>query len=109
MMNFASGMALGDASPLWSLIPKTPPPAVALKLESRGGVLGLPASPMTCSIEAEKPPNRTTELQPSVEQPDGNIVWRSNKDIAPFASKFCDSDCSMCGNAFGIESINVVV
>ncbi|XP_023533838.1 arogenate dehydratase/prephenate dehydratase 1, chloroplastic-like isoform X2 [Cucurbita pepo subsp. pepo] len=85
MMNFASGMALGDASSLWSLIPKTPPPAVALKLESRGGVLGLPASPMTCSIEAEKPPNRTTELQPSVEQPDGNIVWRSNKDIAPFA------------------------
>lgn len=90
MMNLASAMALGDASSFWSLIPKPAPSAVSLKQEFRGGILGLPASSMTCSIEAEKPPNRTTELQPVIDhQGDGNIVRKLNKDVVSFASKFC--------------------
>lgn len=82
MVSLASSMALGDGSSLWSLMPKPSLSAVALKLESRGGVLGLPGSPMTCSIEAERPPNRGTELQPAVDQSDGSIVRRLNKDVA---------------------------
>lgn len=95
MVSLASSMALGDGSSLWSLMPKPSLSAVALKLESRGGVLGLPGSPMTCSIEAERPPNRGTELQPAVDQSDGSIVRRLNKDVASSVSKFYDSDCSM--------------
>ena len=89
MMNLPSAMALGDSSSLWCLVPKLTQSPVSLKLEFRGGILGLPASSMTCSIEAEKPPNRTTELQPVNDQADGSIVRKLNKDMASFHSKFC--------------------
>lgn len=99
MMNLASAMALGDASSFWSLIPKPAPSAVSLKQEFRGGILGLPASSMTCSIEAEKPPNRTTELQPVIDhQGDGNIVRKLNKDVVSFAKPLSVSNISAYPN-----------
>ncbi|XP_022140342.1 arogenate dehydratase/prephenate dehydratase 1, chloroplastic-like isoform X2 [Momordica charantia] len=105
-MSLASAMALGDvASQMcwWSLGPKPSPAAVlkgnegterTLKLESRGGFLNLPTSPlMTCSIEAEEPSNRT-ELQPVNDQLDGNLVRRLNKDIGSFARPLSVSNTS---------------
>ncbi|KAL0536667.1 hypothetical protein IC582_025627 [Cucumis melo] len=98
MMNLPSAMALGDSSSLWCLVPKLTQSPVSLKLEFRGGILGLPASSMTCSIEAEKPPNRTTELQPVNDQADGSIVRKLNKDMASFHKPLSVSNVSSYRN-----------